>query len=242
MSKIASLTLAATLIGACLPTAAIAQNPTTTQFEQAFEAQMQKLKAEGFSVRSIRFENVTAGKPTGGYYPFTVTASIHDYGPGYPPNHYYGETCVRRIDNWTFDMLQDPSGRWIVQGRMTPADNTCKDNPSEGVSSIPLATVPGRPASTVAVMPATKPAAVQLYFGEWACYGARDQLMAGMGFVLDRSGKYHDTSGARGGSYTYNAASATISFRGGFLSGQVGRNVTTGTMRISANISCEPWR
>jgi hypothetical protein len=242
MSKIASLTLTATLIGVCVPCTGIAQNPTTAQFEQLFESQMQKLKSEGFTVRSIRFEKVMAGKPSGGYYPFTVTASVHDYGPGYPPNHFYGETCVGRMDNWKFDMLQDPSGRWIVQGRMTTAGNTCKNNPSEGVSSIPLATIPGRPALTSPVMPNTKPAAAQLYLGEWDCYGAGNQLMAGMGFVLDRSGKYHDTDGARGGSYSYNAGSSSISFRGGFLAGQVGRNVTSSRMQISSTVSCEPWR
>jgi hypothetical protein len=241
MSKITSLALAATLLGV-FPAAAVAQNPTTAQFEQVFEAQMQKLKPQGFTVRTILFENVRAAAPAGGYYPFFITASVHDYGPGYPANHYYGETCVGRMDNWTFDLLQDPSGRWIVQGRMTASPSTCKNNPSEGVSAIPLGTIPGRPAITSAVIPATKPIAAKLYLGEWACYGTGGRLMAGMGFVLDRSGKYHDTQGARGGSYAYNAGSSTINFRGGFLSGQIGRNVTSGDMQISSTVNCQPWR
>jgi len=63
-----------------------------------------------------------------------------------------------------------------------------------------------------------------------------------MGFVLDRSGKYTDVDGGRGGNYSYNAGASTIAFRGGFLDGQVGKNVRTTGFNISSTVSCEPWR
>ncbi len=223
-----------------------AQQPTTAQFEQALEAQLQKLKPEGTAVRTVRFEEVQPGKPNGGYYPFLVTALIHDYGSGYPPNKYYGETCLGRMDKWKFDMLKDEFGKWIVQGRMTVSDAVCKQNPSAGVSSIPLASVAGNPASNApAPIPpasANKSPATTLYIGQWACYGVGSRLMAGMGFVLDRSGNYTDVDGGRGGKYSYNAGASTIAFRGGFLDGQVGKNVRTTGFNISSTVSCEPWR
>src|ERR1019366_2016646 len=193
-----------------------AQQPTTAQFEQALEAQLQKPKPEGTAVRTIRFEEVRPGRPNGGYYPFLVTASIHDYGPGYPANKYYGETCLGRMDKWKFDMLKDDFGGWIVQGRMTVSDAAYKQNPSAGVSSMPLASVAGSPAGNVPApspaAPANKTPATTLYIGQWACYGVGSRLMAGMGFVLDRSGNYTDVDGGRGGKYSYNAAGSTIAF------------------------------
>jgi hypothetical protein len=237
--------MAAFFVLGCVTTVS-AQQPTTPQFEQTLEAQLQKLKPQGTTVRTVRFEEVRPGRPNGGYYPFLVTASIHDYGPGYPANRYYGETCLGRMDKWKFDMLKDDFGGWIVQGRMTVSDAVCKQNPSAGVSSMPLASVAGSPAGNA---PAPNPAAsankspaTTLYIGQWACYGVGSRLMAGMGFVLDRSGKYTDVDGGRGGNYSYNAGSSTIAFRGGFLDGQVGKNVRTTGFNISPTVSCEPWR
>lgn len=245
MSKLRLLPVTALFAFACV-TGAGAQAPTTAQLQQALEARLQKLKPTGTTVRTVRFEEVRPGRPNGGYYPFQVTASIHDYGPGYPANNFYGETCLGRMDKWKFDMLKDEFGGWIVQGRMTVSDAVCKKNPSAGVSAIPLASVPGAPASKA---PAPKPAAsagkstaADLYMGEWACYGVGSRLMAGMGFVLERDGKYHDVDGERAGSYAYDANSSTISFRGGFLAGQTGKNVRASGFQLSSTVSCEPWR
>lgn len=238
--------LSATLLILGCATSAFAQQPTSAQFQQALEAQLQKLKPTGTAVRTIRFEEVRAGKPNGGFFPFIVTASIHDYGTGYPPNNYYGETCFGRMDKWKFDMLKDDFGGWMVQGRMTVSDAVCKKNPSAGVSSIPLASVAGAAANNA---PAPTPSAssnktpaTTLYIGQWACYGFGSRLMAGMGFVLDRSGKYADVDGGRAGKYSYNPSASTITFRGGFLDGQVGKNVRTTGFDISATVNCEPWR
>ena len=60
--------------------------------------------------------------------------------------------------------------------------------------------------------------------------------------ALERGGRYHDVDGGRAGEYGYNAASSTISFRGGFLSGQTGNNVRTTGFKLTETVSCEPWR
>ena len=41
---------------------------------------------------------------------------------------------------------------------------------------------------------------------------------------------------------TYDAGGSTIKFRGGFLDGQVGKNVRTTGFSLSSTVSCEPWR
>ncbi len=74
------------------------------------------------------------GTSNGGYYPFKVTTYMHDCGAGYPANRYYGQTCLRKMEAWKFDMRKDDFGEWIVQGRFTVMgeDAVCKENPSEG--------------------------------------------------------------------------------------------------------------
>jgi hypothetical protein len=220
--------------------------PSVAQFKQVLEAHLQKLRPEGFSARTVLFQSVRAGQPKGGYYPFEVTATIHDYGTGYPPNHYYGATCVGKIDKWQFDMLKNDMGDWIVQGRMTVSDNVCKNNPSPGVSSMPLSGLTGEPAPRGQVSGAPSgqagSAGPSLYIGEFACYGTGGRVMAGMGFKLKSGGKYNDLDGTRAGTYTFNATAATIAFHGGFLDGQVGRNVHTAGFQLSQTVNCEPWR
>jgi hypothetical protein len=229
------------------PGFAAGAQPSVELFKQVLDARLQKVKSEGKTVRTVLFQEVVPGKPNGGYYPFQVTAIIHDYSRGYPPNQYYGETCVGKMEKRKFDLLADEFGGWIVQGPMSVLGPECKKNPSEGVSAIPLAGLPGAPAGKAPTdaKPAAPPAATEggnLYLGEYACYGAGNQLMAGMGFQLKPGGKYHDVDGERGGTYVYDAHESTISFRGGFLSGQAGRNVRNTGFRLSSTVNCEPWR
>lgn len=229
-----------------------AQQPGVEQFKKVFEAQMQKLKPEGYTRRTVKFGDVVAGKPNGGYYPFKVTAYVHDYGPGYPANKYYGQTCLGKMEGWKFDMRKDDFGEWIVQGRftITGQDAVCQQNPSEGAEAIPLAGVPGtvyQPAKTATTAASktsvTKDNAIsQLYIGEYASYGTGSRLLAGMGFILKSDGTYTDLDKQRGGKYIYNAQQATISFKGGFLDGQVGKNVRPSGFQLTATVSCEPWR
>ena len=66
--------------------------------------------------------------------------------------------------------------------------------------------------------------------------------MAGMGFRVKTGGSYTDVDGKRGGTYLYDAGKATIAFRGGFLDGQVGKNVRAKGFALSGTVSWEPWR
>lgn len=231
-----------------------AQSPSVEVFKKVFNDHMQKLISPGYTKRNICFVQVTPGTPNGGYYPFKVTAYVHDYGPGYPANKYYGQTCLGKMDGWKFDMRKDAFGDWIVQGRFSVTKSECKDNPSEGAESIPLASVPAPPYKPGAVNntknnPATKTQQkptesvfANLYLGEYACYGTGGRLMAGMGFILLPGGKYFDVDKKRGGTYTYSSLTSTIRFNGGFLSGQVGKNVKQTGFQLSSTVTAEPWR
>lgn len=227
--------------------------PTVEQFKQAFEVQMQKLTPEGFK-RTIVFQNVVKGQANGGYYPFKVEGYVHDYSAGYPANHYYGQTCLGKIDGFTYEMHKDEFGKWIVQGRFTVTTNykDCKDNPSQGAEAIPLANVPGtvyhasNTGSSATVTNAntntTDNSASKLYIGEYASYGYGNRILAGMGFRLNNDGSYTDIDNKRGGRYVYDSKNATITFNGGFLDGEIGRNVKLTGFQLSNTVSCEPWR
>ena len=227
--------------------------PSVEQFKQQFYVQMQKLKPEGTTRRNVSFVQVIKGSSNGGYYSFKVTAYVHDYGPGYPSNHYYGQTCIGKFDGLKYDMLKDDFGGWIIQGKFTASlsDSKCLDNTSQGSEAIPLASVQGsiynptHTNQTVKIAPQQKPSANKsstLYIGEYACYGTGNRLMAGMGFILKPNATYVDLDNKRGGSYTYNAQSATITFNKGFLAGQVGKNVKQTGFQISNTVTAEPWR
>ncbi len=223
--------------------------PGVEEFKKVFEAQLQKLKPTGFTKRSVVFKNVVKGTSNGGVHTFKVQAYVHDYGPGYPSNRYYGQSCLGYMDGWKFDMKKDEFGDWIVQGRFTVTDSECRDNPAEGQEAIPLSGVPGKPyvanqeTSPVQTSTNVKNApASKLYIGEYASYGTGNRLMAGMGFILKSNGRYTDVDNERGGSYIYNAKLATITFKGGFLDGQVGKNVSSSGFDLSNTVRCEPWR
>lgn len=223
--------------------------PTVEQFKQQFYVQMQKLKPSDVTRRNVSFVQVIQGTPNGGYYPFKVTAYVHDYSPGYPSNHYYGQTCVYKFDGLKYDMLKDDFGGWKIQGTFTaPLETTkCVGNTSQGAEAIPLSSVQGtvyNQTATNRTLPVTQAAnkSGSLYVGQYACYGTGNRLMAGMGFTLKPDGTYVDLENGRGGTYTYNSQNATISFTGGFLSGQVGKNVRMSGFQISNTVTAEPWR
>ena len=238
------------------PTAPAAQTPTADDLRRVLEAELLKLAPAG-TTRTVLFEDVRAGSPNGGYYPFQVTATLHDYHPGYPKNKYYGTTCMGKMDKWKFDMRKDEFGGWIAQGRMTVSDATCQNNLAEGAAAIPLAGIPGSRAPASATnasantsakgaagkgAPSASGSGGALYVGQYACYGTGSRLMAGMGFVLKAGGAYQDTDGGRKGSYLHDASTSTISFKGGFLDGQAGKNVRTTGFTLSSTVNCEPWR
>lgn len=82
----------------------------------------------------------------------------------------------------------------------------------------------------------------ELYIGEYACYGTGGRLMAGMGFILLPGGRYYDVDKQRGGRYVYSPGNKTIRFVGGFLSGQVGKDVKSTGFQISNTVFAEPWK
>jgi hypothetical protein len=233
----------ACLAAGCLLLAACSSRgsdgPTVDQFKAALDAELQQLRPEGYTERTVLFEDVRAGTVNGPRHSFVVTATIHDYGPGYPPNGYFGQTCVGRMDGWVFEMLPDAAGRWIVQGRKTASDAQCRDNPAEGQSAVPVASLRGERAAAVAAPPAPAPGSLPL--GEYACYGTGGTMLAGMGFVLSPDGTYADVDGERGGRWSHDAGAATIAFSGGYLDGQQGTGVGAQGFALSGTVSCEPY-
>ncbi len=90
------------------PAMAAEEPPTADDFKRTLEARLQKLRPAGTTERTVLFQEVRPGTANGGVFPFEATLLIHDYGPGYPPNKFYGETCVGRMDTWRFEMSRDP--------------------------------------------------------------------------------------------------------------------------------------
>jgi hypothetical protein len=219
---------------------AAAQAPTADVLKQVLQKRLLALRPEGMTERQVLFQSVTAAPKNGAFYPFTVTAVIRDYGPGYPANRYYGETCVGRMESWPFNLSRAANGEWAVDGRMTVTGAKCTKNPAAGVSSAPRASLSGTaaPAGT----PAAAVGAAELHIGEWACYGTGGRLMAGMGFHLQADGSYLDGDRKKSGRYANNKAAGTITFQGGFLDGQVGRGLKGQSFQLSNTVSCEPWR
>jgi hypothetical protein len=221
--------------------------PNTEQFKKVFVKQLQALRPEGYETRTIKLVQVTPGKTNSGTTSYKVTAYIHDYDEGYPPNNYYGQTCVGKMDSWIFKMHKDDFGEWVVEGAFTVPNSNCITNPSQGVQSQPLSEVPGtvyeESTDHVSNKPDTDVAGKStLYVGEYAAYGTGGRLMAGMGMILTADNRYYDLDKKRAGTYKYNQKARTITFSGGFLSGQIGRNVNTTGFDISTTVHYEPWR
>src|ERR1051326_9137153 len=105
---------------ACAPVC-VAQRPTVDDAKQVLTRKWQKLMQSGSIERNVVFQDVRLGNPADASYPFNVTALIRDYEPGYPPTHYYGRTCVSKIDQEIYTLEVDRRfNEWNVQGRMTP--------------------------------------------------------------------------------------------------------------------------
>jgi hypothetical protein len=220
-----------------------ADQPSVDVLKQALDKRLQSLRPTGFTERNVLFQEVRAGRPNGALYPFQVTLLVRDYGPGYPANNFYGETCVGRLGKETFNLRRDEFGDWLVEGRMTPNTEArqCKKNPSAGATSIPLASLQG---SVAPSGPAAKPAAsapaaksAGLPTGEWGCYGAGGGVL--FGFFLQSDGTYLDGDRKKAGSYSYNAAGGTVAFRGGPMDGQSGKNTRGRSFELSRTVTCE---
>ncbi len=204
--------------------------PSATVLEQVLEKRLLGLRPTGFSERNVLFQSVLAGKPDRGEYPFRVSLLIRDYGAGYPANRFYGETCVGHVTDWDYTLSPDQFGGWAVDGRMTP-DNTqltCTPNPSAGVSSVPLAGLPGTPApagpiaSPAAAVPAggrgaavTPPGSIAA--GSYECWSNGEARSLSNFSVSDAT--HYTGSDGKVGTYTFNATTTRIVFKGGALDG-----------------------
>ena len=223
-----------------------AQAPTVDTLKQVLNQRLQKLRPDGSTERNVLFQEVRAGNASGGDYPFQVTALVRDYGPGYPANRFYGETCVGRMDKRIFRMSRNDFGEWQVEGAMTITSSDgrqCKPNPSAGVSSIPLSSLQGAAAPAGTPPPAPAPPAGQgssaLATGEYACYGSGGTLLIGLGFKVVGNGKYTDLDRKSTGAFTVQGNS--ITFHGGHLDGQTGRNLRGNKFVLGSMVSCEPF-
>jgi hypothetical protein len=253
--RAASLITTIALIAFHAPLASGAEAaPTVDTLKQALERALLSLKPTGMTERQVLFEEVRAGRP-GTTYPFQVTASIRDYGPGYPANKFYGETCVGRMEKWPFELRRDAFGDWLVEGRMsitTSDGRQCKPNPSAGVSSIPLASLPGSAAPSgpaaskgqaapqnataagaanddaqkkirVAAATSAQPPAKQYH----CVYFVADHLVDAAPLTITGNSTYTDSEGKRG-TYSSGSPSSPLTFRGGNYDGQRAEYDTSG--------------
>lgn len=219
--------------------------PTAKQFMRVLDAQIQRAKPSEVFRRTIIFAEVSAGAPEGNVYPFTATATIHDYSPGFPPNRYYGKTCLTKIVGARYNMLRDRLGEWTVQGKVKSPDPICADNPVEGKSKFPLDSIRGTRVGTSEPLPelmTKKRPNVNLRLGEYACTWPGGRLASQMKFRLNRDKTYTDLDGARGGTYTFDQFSTELRFNGGFLDKMGGKNVEgSNAFAISPTLTCQPW-
>jgi hypothetical protein len=81
---------------------------------------------------------------------------------------------------------------------------------------------------------------VELHIGEWACYGVGGRSLIGLAFQLQQNGTYIDLDKKRSGKWSRGPDS--ITFQGGHLDGQTGKNLKGNRFDLSATVSCEPWR
>jgi len=213
-----TLVLASIVVTSCS-----AQNrPSADTFKQVLNQKLQALRPTGWTERNVLFQSVKAGGSSGGSYQFQVTALVRDYGPGYPANRYYGNTCVRRFDNAQFTLYRDAFGKWAIDGALTPPmdTQTCKNNPAAGVSSIPASSLSGSPAPEGDPSAGAKPADTgKIATGQYECW-AFSSARPALNFKITSGSNYTGSDGSAG-SYTFNPSDGSLTFKGGFLPGAV---------------------
>ena len=95
------------------------------------------------------------------------------------------------------------------------------------------------PASTQQASAKKASGAASLKVGEYACYGSGGRIMAGLGFKVLAGNRYTDLDGRNAG--TFSASGDSVSFRGGHLDGQSGRNLRGHSFTIGSRAGCEPF-
>lgn len=219
--------------------------PSTRNFMRVLDAQIQQTKPRDIFKRTLVFADVSAGEPEGKIYPFTTTATIHDYNPGWPPEHYYGRTCITRIVRTRYNMLRDRIGEWKVEMKAESPQPVCTDNPTEGRSAFPLDSLGGTRVGTSLPLPelmTKNQVNINLRLGEYACVWPGGRMASQMRFRLNRDKTYTDLDGVRAGTYTFEPLSATLTFKGGFLDKMGGKSVGgISAFAISPTLTCSPW-
>ncbi|MEO5814888.1 MAG: hypothetical protein ABIT20_06365 [Gemmatimonadaceae bacterium] len=231
--------------GGGFPAARAVAAPTVKDFMRVLDAQIQRVKPRDVFRRTIVFSDVRADAPEGNVYPFTVTAAVHDYNPGWPPSHYFGKTCITRIVGIRSNMRRDRIGEWIVEMQVKMPEPVCTNNPTEGKSAFPLDSLRGMRVGTSAPLPermTKKQVNVNLRLGEYACTYSGGGLASKYRFRLNRDKTYTDIEGTRGGTYVFELLAGTLMFHGGFLDSMGGKSVENQSVfQISPALTCAPW-
>jgi len=236
----------AILLGILASAAALAAGAINVDaFKQLANKRLMALKPAEAAERQVLFQDVRPAGVNGNIYKFEASILVRDYDPGFPRNRYYGQTCVGKIQNATFTVSLNNAGEWQAEGVMTPPVRDCKPNPAQGVTSVPLASLPGTPAPGGLPAGPGAGAAAQgkvggLPMGEWACYRGGRTVVIAYGFKLQAGGTYTDLDNKTRGTYQVSADSVT--FRGGHLDGQVAKRTGPNEIGlVNGAISCQPW-
>ncbi len=223
-SGLTRLVILSSLLAACAAPGVAQTAPTADTLKQVLTRKLLSLRPDGVTERNVLYQDVVAGRPTGGTYPFRATLVIRDYGPGYPANRYYGETCVARITGWTYQLSVDDLGAWQVEGRMTPdlSQRTCQPNPSAGVSSQPLTglsgvAAPEAPAPVAARRAPAAAAGAGVAAGAYECWANGEARML-LNFTVSGAGQYVGAD-RMPGRFRLDARTSRMTFAGGALDG-----------------------
>jgi hypothetical protein len=78
-----------------------------------------------------------------------------------------------------------------------------------------------------------------LKVGEYACYGSGGTLLIGAGFKVTDDSHYTDLDNTTAG--TFSVDGDTVTFTGGHLDGETGRDLQDGKFILHEGVSCEPY-
>jgi hypothetical protein len=92
---------------------------------------------------------------------------------------------------------------------------------------------------TPAPTPRPVPGPAGLKIGEYACYGSGGRIMLGLGFKVLPGNRYTDLEGGNAGSFSVSGT--TVTFSGGHLGGQTGRDLRGHSFTLGAQAGCEPY-
>jgi hypothetical protein len=164
---------------------------------------------------------------------------------------------VMRVECEAYPKLSRAAGRYIVHDRSTSGIRrvgaTASDSKASDKSA-PSSSNSGSNSSNAAST-ATQDSGGSLKVGEYACYGTgggsvkvdgggfytggRSQILHNLGFKVLPGGRYTNLDGDEAGTYTISGGNVT--FKGGHLGGQKGRDLKGNTFTIAEKAVCEPF-